>query len=96
MDQQLWAAWQVCARLNRGRRTPGARSEKDLAALDALLESATRSLADRVLIVPPTAASATSVFHALHHDFDQTPNSYRQLVPAWQHTVSENLHGHLN
>jgi nitric-oxide synthase, bacterial len=33
-------------------------------------------------IVPPTAASATPVFHRTYTDFDQTPNFYRHPAPA--------------
>ncbi|HEY2507909.1 MAG TPA: nitric oxide synthase oxygenase [Streptosporangiaceae bacterium] len=41
--------------------------------------------ADWTWIVPPTASSATQVFHRYYENFDQTPNFYRhsdQLAPA--------------
>jgi nitric-oxide synthase len=39
--------------------------------------------ADWSWIVPPTASSATPVFHRYYQDFDQTPNFYRHPEPAW-------------
>ena len=38
--------------------------------------------ADWTWIVPPTASSATPVFHRYYQNFDQTPNFYRHPVPA--------------
>jgi nitric-oxide synthase, bacterial len=38
--------------------------------------------ADWTWIVPPTAASATPVFHRYYQDFDQTPNYYHHPAPA--------------
>ncbi len=38
--------------------------------------------ADWTWIVPPTAASATPVFHRYYTDFDQTPNFYRHPPPV--------------
>jgi hypothetical protein len=40
--------------------------------------------ADWSWIVPPTASSATPVFHRTYADFDQTPNFYRHPAPATQ------------
>ncbi len=39
--------------------------------------------ADWTWIVPPTASSATPVFHRYYQDFDQAPNFYRHPAPAW-------------
>jgi nitric-oxide synthase, bacterial len=38
--------------------------------------------ADWSWIVPPTASSATPVFHRYYEDFDQAPNFYRRPAPA--------------
>jgi nitric-oxide synthase, bacterial len=38
--------------------------------------------ADWSWIVPPTASSATPVFHRTYHDFDQSPNFYRHPAAA--------------
>jgi len=38
--------------------------------------------ADWTWIVPPSASSATPVFHRYYQDFDQSPNFYRHPAPA--------------
>jgi nitric-oxide synthase, bacterial len=44
--------------------------------------------ADWTWIVPPTASSATPVFHRTYQDFDQSPNFYRHPRPASLRSVS--------
>jgi nitric-oxide synthase, bacterial len=44
--------------------------------------------ADWTWIVPPTASSATPVFHRYYQDFDQAPNFYRHPAPAQLKSVS--------
>jgi nitric-oxide synthase len=44
--------------------------------------------ADWSWIVPPTASSATPVFHRYYEDFDQTPNFYRHPAPTSQRPPS--------
>ena len=48
--------------------------------------------ADWTWIVPPSASSATPVFHRSYQDFDQAPNFYHHAAPAWQQPAGENLH----
>ena len=52
--------------------------------------------ADWTWIVPPTASSATPVFHRTYEDFDQTPNYYRHPVPAWPQPVPDELHEYVD
>jgi nitric-oxide synthase, bacterial len=52
--------------------------------------------ADWTWIVPPTASSATPVFHRYYRNFDQTPNFYRHAAQDWQQQASEELPAYID